>query len=226
MPARPPCTHLAAAKRRKLNGRIGAVPAVSDAEVLRLQLEDEALARRLHEELNALTRRARRGGGALPAEAGPAPEKQQAQQAQQPSPPAASGAGGKQGKAKAGATPVKNGKHPAVASPAVDVDASAGDGDAQQGKQRQQQQHGGKKGHKRSAFDRELSLLATDMVDAPVRGSTNGRPAREEGEQEEQQQPKASEAKEGRDAKEAKEAKPLVNRLLTAAHLVVSMGSA
>lgn len=120
---------------------------------------DEALARRLHEELNALTRHSRRA--AVP---GPAAG-QQLQRSRSEKLP----------ESKAAASTKPSSKQQRVQS----------DAEAQLGSMMQQQQHGDDKppARKRSILNRELAMLVTDMVDSQLKPVTGPRQTKSKDEQ-------------------------------------------
>lgn len=121
---------------------------------------DEALARRLHEELNALTRHSRRA--AVP---GPAAGQQQ-QQLQ---------------RSRSEKLPAAAGTKPSSKQQRVQSDAEAQLSSMMQ----QQQQHGDDKppARKRSILNRELAMLVTDMVDSQLKPVTGPRQTKSKDEQ-------------------------------------------
>jgi hypothetical protein len=120
---------------------------------------DEALARRLHEELNALTRHSRRG----PAAAGQPQQLQLSRSEKLPDSKAAA----------AGHT------KPVSKQQRVQSDAEAQLGSMQQRDGSDKQQPG----RKRSILNRELAMLVTDMVDSQLKPATGPRQTKSKDEQ-------------------------------------------
>lgn len=117
---------------------------------------DEQLARRLHEELNALTRHARRG----PA---PAPASQQQQHLQ-----------------RSKSEKLLEGK----VSKASSKQRVQSDAEAQLGSMQQHGDKGDKQpARKRSMLNRELAMLVTDMVDSQLKTATGPRQTKSKDEQ-------------------------------------------